>query len=423
MSLLGKVKQALGFGNKPQRIRSNSKYVSYNTPLFYSEDKPIYAHDIIANCDHRIASVFAKTIFKSVKEDSLTGQCISQEDSINGLFRGKVNQLCTFYEFKYKACRLLLQNEDVFIFPAFKERKIGNGKVVRDYTSLYLIDCANVTIYPTETEMRIEFKCDDGTLFDMPYSDVIHWRYRWSRNSYFGGDGSGKDTIKNLITMHVVVESIPRAIEAGLNVTGILTMKTIADADRKDLAVEEFEKHIISSKYGIVATDYESDFTPINIQPKDIPDGVIEFITKHILAYRGVSSAIYFGDYNDEQSIAFYETVIEGLTQSFKEAFDATLYTSAALNKGYQIKVYDRKAQSLSLATRISILEKVMPSALLSRAEQRELLGYEPDGEPDRVSLNWIETSIATSYQLESMNGGNQNVDESGKDKNTKNQS
>lgn len=421
MSLLGKIKQSLGLGNRPKRIKSNSKYVSYDTPLFYSDDKPIYAHDIIANCDHRIASVFAKTIFKSVKEDQYTGECITQEDSINGLFRGKVNQLCTFYEFKYRACRMLLQNEDVFIFPAYKERKLSDG-VIRDYTSLYLIDCANVTIYPTESEMRIEFKCDDGTVYDIPYADIIHWRYRWCKSSYFGGDGSGKDTLENLKTMHVVIESIPRAIEAGLKVTGILTMKTIADADKKDLAIDEFEKHLIQSKYGIVATDYESDFTPINIQPKDIPAGVIEFITKHILASRGVSSAIYFGDYNDEQSIAFYETTIEPLILSFKSAIDSVLYTPQALKKGYQVKVYDRKAQSLSLATRISILEKVMPSALLSRAEQRELLGYEPDGEPDRVSLNWIETSIATNYQLDTMKGGIKN-DDSGENKDSKNQS
>ena len=32
--------------------------------------------------------------------------------------------------------------------------------------------------------------------------------------------------------------------------------------------------------------------------------------------------------------------------------------------------------------------------------EQRELLGYEPDEDPDRVSLNYIDTSIANQYQL-----------------------
>ena len=37
--------------------------------------------------------------------------------------------------------------------------------------------------------------------------------------------------------------------------------------------------------------------------------------------------------------------------------------------------------------------------ALLSRAERRELLGYEPDGEPTRVSLNYIDVSIANEYQ------------------------
>lgn len=402
MSIKDKLKAFLGLNKNSHK---KSKFVSYNTPIFYQENKPIYAHDIIATCDHRIASVFAKTIFKSVKEDGQTGKHITQEDSINAILRGRVNQLCTFYEFKYKACRLLLKNDDVFIYPSFIEKPLSNGKVTREYTGLYLIECSNVSIYPTENEIRIELKNEDGIVFDLPYADVIHWRYKFSKHKYFGGDDSGKDTLENLKTMRIVIESIPRAIEAGLKINGILTMKSVADADAKELTREEFEQHLINSEYGIVATDYESEFTPINIQPKDLPSSIIEFITNHILASRGVSSSIYFGDYTDEQSIAFYETVIEGLTQSFKEAFDSVLFTPKALAKGYQIKAYDRKAQSLSLATRISILEKVMPSALLSRAEQRELLGYEPDGEPDRVSLNWIETSIATNYQLDVMKG------------------
>ena len=46
--------------------------------------------------------------------------------------------------------------------------------------------------------------------------------------------------------------------------------------------------------------------------------------------------------------------------------------------------------------------------ALLSRSERRELLGYEPDGEPTRMSLNYIDTSIANEYQLEDIKNKSQ---------------
>ena len=44
--------------------------------------------------------------------------------------------------------------------------------------------------------------------------------------------------------------------------------------------------------------------------------------------------------------------------------------------------------------------------ALLSRDERRELLGYEPDGQPTRVSLNYIDVSIANQYQISSLAQG-----------------
>ena len=42
----------------------------------------------------------------------------------------------------------------------------------------------------------------------------------------------------------------------------------------------------------------------------------------------------------------------------------------------------------------------------MSRAERRELLGYAPDGQPTRVSLNYIDESIANKYQLAEIDRG-----------------
>ena len=95
-----------------------------------------------------------------------------------------------------------------------------------------------------------------------------------------------------------------------------------------------------------------------------------------------------------------YQTAIEGILAAISEAFTVSIFTQKQLRAGYKIKVYDRFVQSLSFATRMKIVEMANPSNLLKRMEQRELLGYEPDEDPDRVSLNYIDTSIANQYQL-----------------------
>lgn len=241
----------------------------------------------------------------------------------------------------------------------------------------------------------------------MPYSDVIHIRHSYGANKYLGGASDGtadnRDLLSNLQTMHIIKESIPKALEASLSLKGILSMKTVADADKKTVTREEFENHLFDSKYGIVATDYESDFTPINISATDIPTNILAFLRDEILSPFGVSLPIYLGKYTDDEYTAFYQTAIEGILIEIQQAMKVVLFTDRQLSYGHTIKFYDKLVQSLSFDRRQQIAEMTKEDALLSRDERRELLGYEPDGEPTRVSLNYIDTNIANQYQLENL--------------------
>jgi len=206
--------------------------------------------------------------------------------------------------------------------------------------------------------------------------------------------------------MHVIKESIPKSIQASLSLKGILSMKTVADVDKKEVTREEFENHLFDSKYGIVATDYESEFTPININPTDIPSNILSFIRDEILAPFGVSLPIYLGKYTDDEYTAFYQTAVEGLLIAITDAMKITLFTPRQVSYGHKIKYYDKLVQSLSFSRRQEIAEMTKDDALLSRDERRELIGYEPDGEPTRVSLNYIDVSIANQYQLTTLSQG-----------------
>ena len=78
-----------------------------------------------------------------------------------------------------------------------------------------------------------------------------------------GGDANGKFDVRallgNLQILHTIKECVPKSMVASLSIKGLLSMKTVADADKKTLRRDEFENHILDSKYGILATDFESD--------------------------------------------------------------------------------------------------------------------------------------------------------------------
>lgn len=397
---------------------SRERYIWENAVIFSQFGREYRASDIVRTAIYRVAEEVSKCKLKSVVERGTPQTVAVQEDDINGVLRGRVNPLCGLKDFLFKVAYLALVNKNCFVYWSYDEVPIeapnGDRYVKRLTRGFYPIERARVRIYDSQSgEVRAELTGENGEVFDMPYSDLIHVRLHYGADSFFGGERGGErdreDLLRNLQTLHVIREAIPKNIAASLGMKGILSLKTLADADKKEINRDDFEAHLFSSKAGIVVTDYDAEITPVNIPISDIPTGAMEFIRTEILAPFGVSLPIYQGKYTDDEYTAFYQTAVEGLLQEIAEAMTVTLFTPRQLAFGHRIKFYDKLVQSLSFARRQEICEMTKDDALLSRDERRELLGYEPDGEPTRMSLNYIDTTIANEYQMQKIQGDEKN--------------
>lgn len=404
--MLEKIKKILGINkNAPISNKYLSKLISLKDPVISNFGADIYLSDIVKTAVHRISEEVSKAYLRSVIEKIDTkGNIKVNNDDFNFIFSTKFNEFMTSRDFMYKITYLLVKNCNAYIYPVFQEFEIpGTNKVKRKYLGFYPLDPQEVNIYENDTEYRIEL-AGNGIRLDMPYADIIHIRWKYGAHPTKGGNEVGnfdaRALLGNLQVLHTIKECIPKSMVSSLGLKGMLSMKTVADADKKNIGRDEFEKHMFDSKYGIIATDYDASFTPINISSTDIPTNILSFIQQEILYPFGVSLPILCGKFTDDEYSAFYQTAIEGILESISQAFTVNLFTETQLREGFKIKVYDRFVQSLSFQTRLKIVELVNPSNLLKRAEQRELLGYEPDNEPDRVSLNFVDTKIANQYQL-----------------------
>ena len=386
----------------------NKRFVNANSVLFSSFGNDITASDIVKTAIHRVAEEVSKCNLKSIIEHQNPHRVEVCDDDINAVFASRVNPLCGLKDFLYKVAWLTLVNKNCFIYWQYDEIPIGDGYVKRVTKGFYPIEYANVKMYMLNGEMRVELSNATGDItLDLPYGDVIHVRLGYGANKFLGGNKAGRGDYKNLLdnlqTMHVIKEAIPKSLEASLSLKGVLSMKTVADADKKTVTREEFENHLFNSQYGIVATDYEADFQPVNISATDIPQNILSFLRDELLSPFGVSLPIYLGKYTDDEYTSFYQTGVEGLLMAIAEAMTIVLYTPRQLSYGHKVKCYDKVVQSLSYDRRQKLVEITKEDALLSRSERRELLGYEPDGEPTRVSLNYVDTMIANDYQLKAL--------------------
>ena len=402
MGTLDKIAKILNM-DKPAHGVPRSQFVNFGAPLFSTQSRDIFASDIVKTAIHRIAEAVSKCVLRSVIVQDNPRSVTNANNEFNSLFRARVNPYMTTKDFLYKIAFLTIANENCFIYPHFDEVPVGVENFVRRiYRGFYPLE--NITkgvIYYNDTELRIELSNNKGVSFDMPYEDIIHIRHKYGQHPFIGGDSEGnfnaRALVKNLQVLDGVKEAIPKALEAAFSIKGVLTMKGLPEFDQKNIARDDFEKHITSSKYGLLATDYGTDFHPVNISAVDIPENTMNFIRQEILFPFGVSMPIMEGKYTDQEYSAFYQTTIEGLLTAISQAFTATVFTGNQLTRGHRIRAYDRLVQNLSMERRMEIVRMVKDSALLEADEQRELLGYEPNGQPTRVSLNYVTAEIANS--------------------------
>lgn len=410
-----KSKNSSGFKEKiknlfaPKKVKISSNYgaklLELNKAIYTTSfGQDIYLSDIVKTAAHRIAEEISKAELRSVIRKANDKTVKYNDDDYNFIFQTEFNPLMTSRPFLYKLAWQLVKNCNAYIYQVYDEIDIkGSNLVKRVPREFWILDPSEVTIYDNGVEWRIEFTNGEVSI-DMPYAEIIHIRWKFGENAFKGGNSSGKfDTrslLGNLQKLHVVKECATKNMQTSLSTKGVITMNGVADADRREITREELENHLLNSQMGFLITDLESHFTPLNINVSDIPTNALNFIRDEVLYPYGVSIPILTGKFTDEEFSAFYQTVLEGIFKELAETFTVRLFTKKQLKEGYRIQVYDRFVQSLSFATRLKIVEMVNPSNLLNRSEQRELLGYEPDNGPDRVSLNYINASIADAYQL-----------------------
>lgn len=375
--------------------------------VFSEFGKDVYLSDFVNNCIDRIATEVSKINVVSVIQQ--TESVVQQNDDITKLFRFQPNPLQTTKDFL--ACCEWLRRKDYncFIYPQYTLVKGANGKEVKKYTAFYPLNPTSIEIgVNTEGEIwEIKFHWKDGTWDIIPYADVIHLKWRRGKNTVIGGgDDFGspdtRDLLKSVKVLDQVIQGLPKSIEASLKVNGVYSAKSMVDSTKLATERDNFEKHIFSSKAGIVATDLSGEFTPVNIKPATVNDNILKFLKAILRERYGISESIISGDYNGEQHSAFYQSCIEDFIIEFEQAMSSTLFSQREQDIGHRVKGYYNKVSYLSTENKIKIAELATNTGLMSLNDVAEMFGMTPSESGNRriQSLNYSNVELVDKYQL-----------------------
>jgi len=382
-----------------------STWLTNSQPIFTSFGKNIYLSDFVNNAIDRVASEISKIDIKSIVQygDSLK----IQNDDITRLFRFKPNPLQTTSDFLSNVEWLRRKNRNAFIYPQYDLLILPNGNTVKKYTAMYPLNPQSVYIGINDGQVwEIKLDFEDGTTYTLPYSDLIHLKWRRGMNTIVGGgDDNGLandyDIVRTIDALDKTIQGLPKSIEASLQIKGVYAAKTLADAKKLNDIRDDFEGHITTSKSGMIATDLAGEFTPVRITAPEISDSALKFLKSVIQERYGISAAILSGDYTGEQHSAFYQTAIEDFINQFEQESTACMFSQREQDVGHSIRGYYSKINYMATKDKMELANLAKETGILTLNGINEMFGVEPfEGGDRRIqSLNYANINEIDAYQ------------------------
>jgi HK97 family phage portal protein len=388
------------FGKKTLTKGNNYSFNQSTSGLYGSN---IAQSTLVAASLHAIADEASKMTLKSVMmTDSDNGIIFKKNnDDLNRLFDRRPNPLMTMKDLLYWSVYRLEAKSNFYWYPERQIETYLDGRRVVKTIAIYPINSIFESMIFDEKDNKhyIVFHMDSGNEFKFPYDEIIHVRKHFGTSDYYFGSKNRTELLETLGVMKDIKSLLPKAIKASMQIKGILTAKSQADLEGLKAFKEEFEQTLNSSDKALGVLDVAGTFTPVQIDPKVIDKDTLSYMDLQIISEFGVDLSIIQGNADENKWASFYQKCIEPIQDALEQAASSVLFTINEFNHGNRIKIYDRKVQHLSMSTRLNLIKELGPRGYLSRSEQRELAGYEPDGGKEQISLNYVDSENQNNYQ------------------------
>lgn len=374
-------------------------------PIFSQFGQNIYASDVVQSIIDCIVQEMIKLQPKHVRGEKHNQ--VPVKGSIQYVLDNP-NELMTKSDFMSKVIWNLFLNYNAIIYPVYKVIKNKDGTTTKQYTALYPLQPRKVDFLEDETGtlfIRMQFK--NMQEFTLPYSEVIHIRYKFSFNDYLGGNENGQpdnDALIKLLEMDSNMrEGILKAMKSSFSINGVVKSGSMMDRDKVKAMVEEFNEKLKNNESGILGLDGKSDYIPLTKKVQMVDAETLKFIDNRILRIFGVSLAILTGDYTKDQYEAFYQKRLEPLIIAISQAFSKTLFTDREKQMRNEIIFLPKELIFMTTTQVLEAIRILGDAGDLYENEKRIALGLAPLEELEGVrmqSLNYIDVDLAQKYQM-----------------------
>lgn len=381
------------------------------TPIFSQFGDDIYASDVVQQAMFCIVSEMKK--LRPVHEREAGEDYEPVNSSVNRMLNHP-NRFMTKSDFIEKMIWPLLWNYNSFAIPVYEVWYDKNGTEQRNYKEIYPVQPAFVQFEEDSAgTMYIRMRFANNYETVLPYSDVIHLKYHFSKNDFMGGDETGQPNNKALLKVLQINENMMRGVDAAMRssfaINGVVKVNTMLDGGKTEAALKELEQKLASSESGFLPLDMKTEFIPIKKEIKLVDADTLKFLDEKILRHWGVSIPILTGKYNPEEYASFYQKALEPIIISMSDEFSRVLFTDRQKSFGNHIKFYPKDLVFMTMTQVLEMVRLLGDSGSLFENEKRRAFGLPPCTELVGLrmqSLNYVNADIADTYQVGRQNSG-----------------
>jgi HK97 family phage portal protein len=386
-----------------------AQVLSGSIPIYTSWERDVYADDAVQSAIQCIVNEIKKLQPQHIRRAEGSGSISIFDSSIQRVIENP-NPLMTTSELIEKSIWQLFNGYNSFIIPTYSIRPDG----IRNYTGLWPIKPLTVEFEENKQgDLFIVFTFSNGFRTTLLYSDVIHLRYKFSASDYFGGDANGKPDNRSLNdTLNLnksLLEGITKTMQSAGNINGVIKYNSMLDKGKTEANMKEFNQLLKNNESGVLPLDLKAEYQDIKRDIKFVDADTVKFIDEKILRYFGVPLTILTGDYTPQQFEAFYSKTLEPLIIAMSQAFTKALFTPRERGYGNSIVFHPGSMVFMTTSEKLELSRILGDRGSIYENELRTAFGMPPIPELDgvrMVSLNYINSAIASEYQLNQPNDG-----------------
>lgn len=376
-----------------------ARMLSGGVPVFSQFGDNIYASDVVQSCVNCIVSELRKLNPRHIIRQGNDTRTTNRTDIQSVL--DNPNPLMTTSEFLEKIIWRLFLDFNSFVYPVYD----GAGKLQALYplapSQVEFLQDASDTLY-----VRMSFPA--GQSYTLPYSRVIHLKYRYSVNEFMGGNSSGQPDngalLQTLELNNTLLQGLGKAMKASFGINGVVKFNTMLDKDgAMAAAIDKMEKQLQAGESGLLGLGLQADFIQLTRDVKLVDADTLKFLDEKILRQYGVSLPILTGDYTTEQLSAFYQKTLEPLIISLGQAFTKVLFSPTERAFGNRVEFYPAELIFMNTDQKLEMVRLLGDSGALFENEKRSAFGLPPIRELEGVrtqSLNYVNSKLASQYQV-----------------------